>query len=172
MGSEMCIRDRVCLAMGGFMLQTTFMGYVAMSLKDIAKGRSPRDPMEDPLATAQAAMLQGGGLGIYGDFLFGETNRFGQSLSSTLAGPTVSTISDLVKLKDQMIGGQDVGSSAVRFMYNNTPFANLFYAKPVIDYFFMERVFNELNPGQAQRRANRLLKENAQTMLWQQTEGF
>ena len=42
-----------------------------MTIKDLLKGRSPRDPTK--LKSVMAAFLQGGGLGIYGDVLFNET---------------------------------------------------------------------------------------------------
>ena len=63
------------------------LGYGIMVLKDLLKGRNPRDPRS--IATWGAALMQGGGLGILGDFLFGEYNRFGQNFSETLLGPVL-----------------------------------------------------------------------------------
>lgn len=158
-------------AMAQFMAATAVFGFAAMSLKDIVKGRKPRDPLD--FKTAQAAMLQGGGLGIYGDFLFGESkNRFGGGPVMTLLGPTAGMLNSTADLYGRMKNGDDVGSSALKLLYNNTPGLNMFYIKPVTDYLIMERVFNELNPGQSQRRARRLKKENDQTLLWQQTKGL
>src|SRR3546814_16868336 len=70
------------LGLAQLMVWTTLAGYGAMSTKDILKGRTPRNPL-DP-ATWAAAFVQGGGAGIYGDFLLGETNRFGGGLLQTL----------------------------------------------------------------------------------------
>jgi hypothetical protein len=64
---------------------STVLGYAAMTAKDMLKGKTPRDP-KDP-NTIIKAFTQGGGAGIYGDFLFGEYNRFGQSPLETAAGP-------------------------------------------------------------------------------------
>ena len=158
-------------AMARFFAITAVFGYAAMSLKDIVKGREPRDPRS--FKAAQAALLQGGGLGIYGDFLFGESkNRFGGGPLDTLIGPTAGMLSSVADLYGRMKSGDDVGSSVIRTIYNNTPALNVFYIKPVVDHFIMERIFNELNPGQAQRRERRLKRENDQTLLWQQTEGL
>ncbi|KAK6697397.1 hypothetical protein SNK04_014149 [Fusarium graminearum] len=56
---------------------TTVMGAVSMQISDMLSGRDPRD-MTDP-RFGIAAMLKGGSLGLYGDFLFSESSRYGQS---------------------------------------------------------------------------------------------
>ncbi|MYD26662.1 MAG: hypothetical protein F4X08_12705, partial [Gemmatimonadetes bacterium] len=48
----------------------TVLGYVAMAAKEVAKGREPPDPTR--WEVWPAAMLQGGALGIFGDFLLGQ----------------------------------------------------------------------------------------------------
>ncbi len=53
-------------------------GYMRMSINDMALGHPPRNPLEPQ--TMLAGLAQGGGLGIMGDFLFGETNRMGGGL--------------------------------------------------------------------------------------------
>lgn len=73
--------------MGALMASTTIMGGIALQAKDIARGREPRPVFEDPQKFLGAAITQGGGLGILGDFLFSDVNRFGGGLTSTLAGP-------------------------------------------------------------------------------------
>jgi hypothetical protein len=161
-------------AMASLMFQSTVMGYVAMSLKDLAKGNVPRDPLEDPARVAAAAFMQGGAAGILGDFLFAETNRYGQGLTSTVAGPTAGMFENaysIIKGKDDYGSDQWFGNS-IRLAYNNTPFANLFYTKAVIDYFFMDRVMNELRPGTMQRRAANKKRDTGQEKLYIQTEGF
>ncbi len=55
------------------LISTTLMGALAMQLKEISKGRDPRDMFGDSEETAKfwfAAFLQGGGLGIFGRFSF------------------------------------------------------------------------------------------------------
>jgi hypothetical protein len=71
-------------------LATTLGGFASLQAKQIAKGRTPRPLDEDGHVDKVwlAAMLQGGGLGIYGDFLFGEANRNGLGFSvGSMAGP-------------------------------------------------------------------------------------
>ena len=54
--------------MAALVITSGFMGYIAMTMKDLLKGKEPRDPTKGK--TIMAAFLQGGGLGIYGDVLF------------------------------------------------------------------------------------------------------
>src|SRR6202000_989732 len=78
---------------------TTLMGMLAMQAKQVIKGRTPRDPFSGNWPPVWlAALQQGGGLGIYGDFLFGESNRFGGSPEETLLGPSFGTASDALEL--------------------------------------------------------------------------
>jgi hypothetical protein len=77
--------DKVAYA-GLFALTTTIMGGMALQMKDVASGREPR-PMDNPKFFA-AAFQQGGGLGIFGDFLFSDVNRFGGGITQTIVGPT------------------------------------------------------------------------------------
>ena len=44
------------------------------------------------------AAIYGGGLGIFGDFLFADQNRYGGSMAKTMAGPVISFLDDLVRL--------------------------------------------------------------------------
>jgi hypothetical protein len=64
---------------------TTVFGGIALQAKDIAAGRDPR-PANNPAFFA-AALQQGGGLGLMGDFIFSDTNRFGGGIAETIVGP-------------------------------------------------------------------------------------
>lgn len=137
------------------------LGYLAMSAKDAVKGREPRDP--NNYKTWLAALAQGGSMGIYGDFLFGDMkNRFGGSAISTLAGPTAGTFDSLVDIFQRMRDGDDVAASAFRTLLNNTPFLNLFYTRIVLDYLILHRISEALNPGYLRRMERRIERENEQ----------
>jgi len=84
------------LAYAGLLAVTsTVMGGLALQVKDIGAGREPR-PMDDP-KFVMAAFQQGGGLGIFGDFLFSDVNRFGGGITQTLTGPTGQLLDTAVK---------------------------------------------------------------------------
>lgn len=142
------------------MVATTLFGYAAMALKDLAKGREPRDP-SDP-KTIAAAMAQGGGLGIYGDFLFGEFSRYGRSAVATLAGPTFGQIDDVAEMYTRMRTGEDAAAQGLRFIMNNTPFINLFYTRAALDYLFIYQLQEMVSPGYLHRLEARIQRENDQ----------
>lgn len=142
-----------------FILMTAF-GYGAMSAKDLLKGRKPRDPL-DP-KTMTAAMLQGGALGIYGDFMLGESSRFGRSILETLAGPVPGAIADLDELRARAMSGDDVAAPAFKQLINNTPFLNLFYTRIALDYLILYRMQESLNPGYLRRMERNIARENNQ----------
>jgi len=81
---------------GGMMISMAFFGALSLQLKEMKEGRDPR-----PMNTAEfwmAAVLQGGGIGVYGDFLFADFNRFGNDLATTAAGPAWDLVNDFGKL--------------------------------------------------------------------------
>lgn len=148
------------LGLAQLMLAMTAFGYVAMTAKDALKGRKPRDP-ESP-AVWMAALMQGGALGIYGDFLLGQSNRFGKGILDTAAGPVVGAIADADEIRKRAMNGDDVASSAFRIGINNTPFLNLFYVRTAMDYLLLYRIQEALNPGSIRRMERRVRQENAQ----------
>src|SRR5690606_31615093 len=137
------------LGVAQLMMWTTLFGYGAMSAKDLLKGREPR-PADDP-KTWVAAMLQGGALGLYGDFMFGEANRFGGGLTQSLSGPTLGLIDGGYDLFARMRDGDDAAAASFRFAIQNTPFANLLYTRTAMDHLFLRSLQQALEPGAFRR---------------------
>lgn len=142
---------------------STVAGYASMSLKDMIKGRTPRDPLTPE--TWAAAALQGGGAGIYGDLLFGQVNRFGGKFSDILVGPVPAAAGEFVDLYHKAIRGDDVAAESVRTILSHTPFLNLFYTRIALDYLLLYRMQEALNPGYLRRMERRVEQENGQTFL-------
>lgn len=141
-------------------LTTTALGYLAMSAKDLLKGREPR-PWDD-FNTWTAALTQGGGLGIYGDFLFGNYNRFGTSFWGTVLGPTAGNVENVAKLWAAARDGDDMAAQSLRLIQSNLPFANLFYIRPALDYMILYDLQEAVNPGSLRRMERKIKKENEQ----------
>jgi len=103
-------------------------GAMAVQLKELAKGNDPR-PMTDG-KFLMAALFQGGGLGIFGDFFWAETSRVGGGIAETIAGPVVGLGSDLIKPVasniTRAISGEDtlVGRDVAGLVRRYTPFAS------------------------------------------------
>jgi hypothetical protein len=142
-------------------LMTTLFGYGAMAAKDLLKGKTPRSPTD--AKTWLAAAIQGGGFGIYGDFLLGQTDRFGGGLLGKVAGPVPGLIEDIDQLRAKIMSGDDASSAALRTAVNNTPFVNLFYTRMALDYLVLYEVQESMNPGYLRRMEKRAQKENGQT---------
>jgi hypothetical protein len=153
---------------GQLVAATTLLGFASLAVKDIVKGREPRWP-EDPADQAKlwmAAMKQGGGLGLYGDFLLGETNRVGGTWGNTLLGPTFGgTALDIEKVFNAARKGEDPSAQAVRGVLNNTPFANLFYTRVAMDYTFLYALQDAVDPGSVRRMQRRIERDNKQEFI-------
>lgn len=143
---------------------STVLGLAAGAAKDVSKGREPRS-LTDP-ATWGSAFMQGGGAGIYGDFLFKSYDRFGSSPMKTLEGPVFNSTDDLVKMVSNTVHGNP--PSAARAMHwgmNNMPFVNLFYTRQALDYLVLYNFQEMASPGYLRRMERRLKKEHGQEMI-------
>jgi len=153
-------------------LMTTLFGYAAMTAKELLAGKTPRVP-EDPsdyMKLFMASAAQGGGLGIYGDFLFGEANRMGGGFYSTLAGPALGSASDMANIYWRLRDGDSVAQSAARFVLNNTPGNNLWWFRTGFDYLIGYQLFDMMKPGYFERTRRRVQRENGQT-FWMRPRG-
>ena len=121
-----------------------------MQLKEVAKGRDPR-PMDDP-AFWGAAVFQGGGLGIFGDFFSSSTSRAGGGLQETLAGPTVGLVADvgraLFSNADRVAQGKAplIGRDAVNLARRYTPGSSLWYGRLALDRLVWDQLQDMLDP--------------------------
>jgi hypothetical protein len=144
-------------------------GYAAMVMKDIVKGREPRAPdSEDIAGTAKiltAALVQSGGLGIYGDFLFGNHNRHGQGPLEVIAGPTISQGAELAKILAAYRDGDDASAKALRMAINSAPGANLWWARTALDHLILFQLQDMVNPGSV-RRMERTIESNNNQKFW------
>lgn len=148
---------------------TTILGGIALQAKDLASGREPRPINKEFII---AAVQQGGGLGIFGDFLFSDTNRFGGGITETLIGPYGGLVDQTTKLTlgnvQQAFRGEDtsvLGESA-QYLKRWAPdvWQTRLFTDAVFDQFEMM-----VNPD-AQRRFNRIVrsrqKEYGQGYWW------
>lgn len=125
---------------------TTLGGALSLQVKEIAKGR---DPM--PMGTAKfwgAALAQGGGLGIIGDFLYAMEDRFGGGLARAAGGPGLQTLDNTVGAVSRnftaMVDGDpetetSVKKDTARLILSETPGLSLWYARLAV-----ERMFGDL----------------------------
>lgn len=157
----------------------TVLGYASMTLKELAKGRNPRIPEDanDWIKLVSAAAVQGGGLGLYGDFFFGSNNRFGGGFVSSLMGPTAGNVEDIAKLISDVREGSSrktraelAAAGGLRFAQSNAPFVNMFYTQAALNYLITYRIQEALNPGYLRRYEQNVKRQNNQT-FWLRPTG-
>lgn len=173
--------QRPVALMAHLIVASTLLGYASLQAKQIVAGRTPRG-MTDEDGEFQggklflASMLQGGGLGIYGDFLFGEANRNGLGFSiGSLAGPTVGELERLATIIRKVASGdpdqiEDIPADLVRAAKANIPLINLFYTRTALDYLVWYRLQEAASPGSVERYEKRVEKEQNAQFFWSPAE--
>lgn len=149
----------------GFAASSLMFGYTAMVLKDLAKGKKPRDPFKQE--TMIAAFMQSGGLGIVGDFMFGKVDRFGNSFASAMVGPLGGVVGSLATIGGEAIRGdlESAGEDSLRLLASNTPFINLWYTKAAVDWLILYHMREWVSPGSLEREARRIKDEFNQEFI-------
>ena len=137
---------------------TTVLGGVSLQMKDIGSGRDPR-PMDAKFLAA--AVAQGGGLGIFGDFVFSDQNRFGGGITETLTGPVGEQLDTAAKFTigniQEAIAGEEthILGEAVQIVDRYTP--DVWQT-----YLFTNALFDQLEllaDPKAQKRFNRVTRK-------------
>ena len=132
-------------------LPLLLLGAVGVQLKELVKGNDPR-PMDEPKFWL-AALLQGGGAGIFGDFFAAEASRAGGGIGETLSGPVVGLAGDALRLvaapTQAAIEGKPMnwGRAVSRFQRNNTPVASsLWYGRVAFSRIVSDNLQRFLDP--------------------------
>jgi hypothetical protein len=158
-------------------------GAAANWIKDMLAGKDPRtmnafsrNPRERSIAIRNwmQAGLSGGALGIYGDFLFAETQPYsGNSLAETMMGPNIGTASQVLGLTvgnaAQALQGEEtnIGSEAVRVARGITPGANLWYTRALTDRLIFNQLQDMADPGAVDRMQSRQRRMQATDYWWE-----
>jgi hypothetical protein len=166
--ADEAVRARGAKYAGALLISTTVMGGLSIQLKQMSAGRDPRN-MNDRRFLGAAA-LQGGGLGLFGDFLFSDVNRFGGGFPTTLAGPTVQHLWDIWTLTGgnmiELAQGKDTkaGRELVNVLRANTPGGSLWYLRLAYERVLLDQLQYLVDP-----KANRAFKQKQQ--WWKRETG-
>ena len=160
----------------GMAVGTTMMGTLALEMKDLLKGREPRDPTD--WRTWAAGSMQGGGMGIVGDFFFSSQSRYGGDYASTfLLGKAAQPINDLGAIKEVLLDQSEdknaAGKLAERAL-NYVPGRNLWYTRLAFDRFVGDWIKKTANPNYDAkvRRHLQKLKEETGQGYWSKPGSF
>ena len=155
-----------------FAVASTILGGVALQMKDLARGRDPR-PVDGKFVAA--AMAQGGGWGIFGDFIFADQNRYGQGIWTTFSGPMGGLANDLGKLTigniQELVKGEDTqfSSEIVGMLSKYTPGSSLWYGRLALERLVMDQLQRLTDPKadkKFRRQMNKRLKDYDQSFWW------
>ena len=143
-------------------LAMTVVGSIPVQIRNLVKGKDLQD-MRDP-SFWQQALLQGGGAGILGDFLFSDTNRFGKSLTLTALGPVASVIDDIQKLTQgnlsEYIQGHETHFPVelIKAAHRYAPGQNLFYTRLAMERLIFDRLQEAARPAGAHTSFRRIMQ--------------
>ncbi|GGO95051.1 hypothetical protein [Stakelama pacifica] len=146
-------------------------GALSIQLKELSKGKDAR-PMDDRRFLG-AAVLQGGGLGIIGDFLGSDENRFGGGFAETLVGPAAQTFSNVKSATiDNVIAWLDgdektkpnAGKDFAKIVRQEVPGSSLWYTRLVYERLLSDQVQRWLDPDadKAFKRLQRKAEQQGQ----------
>ena len=156
-----------------FLASTTMLGALSQQLNDLASGRNPREMTgKDAGKFWLGALLKGGGLGLYGDFLLSDHTRYGGGALASMLGPVAGLVDDVVKLAQGIplnaVEGkpEQTGGDLVKLGKGLIPGANLWYAKAALDHMIFNQLQEYFSPGYLRKVEQRSKKEFNQTYWW------
>ena len=147
----------------------TVAGYVSGAMRDALKGREPKSLFDADgnlnMATLNDAAVRGGSLGILGDVLMSQYNHDTRSFLESAAGPVLGQLNTVFDIKSRITRGEEYAGPAGKLLTDNVPFINLFYVRPVLDYFVLWNMQEMLSPGSL-RRSEQLAEKNYNQDFW------
>ncbi|WP_059244419.1 hypothetical protein [Escherichia albertii] len=149
---------------------TTVLGAISMQLNNVISGRNPQDMSEGRFWLA--AMLKGGALGLYGDFLFSDQTQAGRGIIASLMGPMVGIGEETIGLTQgnllEAMQGEDMdfGAEALKLFKGVTPFTNLWYTKAATDHLIFNKLQEYFSPGYLQKMESRSQSKYGSTYWW------
>lgn len=128
-------------------------GALSAQLKTIMSGKDPA-PMDDEKFIGKA-IVQSGGLGIFGDLLYNSTNSFGGGLAQTLAGPLAQTAANVGQLTvgnaARALDGDPktdtrIGRDVSQLLRYEVPGGNLWYLRMAWQRGVMDNIQRLIDP--------------------------
>ncbi|MBR9970806.1 hypothetical protein [Magnetospirillum sulfuroxidans] len=126
-------------------------GAMSLQMREIARGRDPRD-MSDWHFWA-SAMTRGGGLGILGDFFGAAVARNDQELTGVMMGPAFGAASDVTRWLGRNAYAEAEGYKSnfpggfVGMLQRYQPGSNLWWARTAVDRLFWSQLRLAVDPS-------------------------
>lgn len=159
-------------------LYGTVLAAVGNQIRNLISGADPENmnPKQN-LAFWGKALLRGGGLGFFGDFLQNETTEHDTTLAAAAGGPIATTLEDLLSLTHgaywKSKHGQlatDEKAKIIRFVKGNVPLINLWYTQAAADHLLWNHAQEAASPGYLARMQARQEANSGKTYYWRPDE--
>jgi len=156
-----------------YVIGTGGAGVLALQLGALASGKDFYD-MSDP-KTIGAGLLKGGGLGILGDFLFSNVNRYGGGIADTLSGPFFGLAGSGINLTIgnalQLWNGEDTNftQEALEFLNDWTPGTRTWYLRLLKERLIVDQIRLEADPRarvKMLRREQKMRRNQGRSSWW------
>lgn len=160
-------------------LFTTIAGAIAIEAKAVASGKDPRDVLS-PSFWGEAA-LQGGALGIYGDFLKSAVTGTGAGLGEVFSGPMTGVLGTAGRFLSGSVGNveddvsgngkkqSNVGGAFAQLLRQVVPGSNNWYIQMLYNRAIVDNIQRMLDPSASksfERAQQKALKDNGQRFYW------
>lgn len=154
----------------------TILGALSTQIKTLLKGQNPQD-MTKPGFWGRA-IVQGGGLGLYGDLFINPMATDYKQTIADFAGPLASRAERIYELMQAGFSRAtdpekraNVGGKTVGVVQSLIPFSNLWYTKAAIDHLLFQRLQEYFSPGYANRMRQRAQREFGSSYYWPPATG-
>lgn len=162
----------------------TLAGAAGIQIREMIKGNDPKS-MTDPRFWG-ASLMQGGGLGIFGDFLYASQARNGQTAPAAAYGPLGQAGSDASSLTfgnaseisaglhdgdslGEAVAGAHVGRDATNIVRRYTPASSMWWMRTAFSRAVADNLQKSLDPEAEdafERRRRRMERETGQGQWW------
>lgn len=163
--------------MSAYLIATTTMaGAMIMQTRAMLSGQDPRKMMDKNWYKFwSASFIQGGALGIYGDFIYGvNQNRYGGGMLTTAAGPTLGPLLELGVVQPLDAIQNTIEGKKSHFLGKEfqdakgfVPGGNIWYLKGALDHLVWQQVMEGLSPGYLRTIRERTRKDYNQNSWWE-----
>lgn len=156
-------RARTVEGLAHLVVMSTLFGYLAITTKDLMKGKTP-PPMN--VNTLSRALLQGGSLGLLGDFFLNpHMTRYGADYLTSLGGPVLADASTILRSGSSILQGDFDGGFDRLFRAGQGAIPSLFFSKQLFNYLFLYSLQESLNPGYLDRMIDRTEDEGQHYLI-------
>jgi hypothetical protein len=157
----------------------TVMGALIVAMKDMAKGVTPQGPTNPDGSFnwdfIRRPAAQGAGLGLISDIALGEwtKERFAEHILGPTIGAAGATLDNIRQAKNDVYADKPskVGSIVLDAVKNNTPLANMWFAKAALDYMVWWNLKEYIDPGSNDKMENNLAKRGQKTIMRPMSQG-